>query len=100
MRKQEIIFIRFPMQLVHTVRNFGYGVVRDLVGHGVGCELHEDPQIRILLRKGRGIRLRPGMTLAIEPMVMQVVMMWSGPTTTGQLSQKMVLFQLIMRIQF
>ena len=48
---------------------FGYGVVRDLVGHGVGCELHEDPQIPNFTQKSRGIRLRPGMTLAIEPMV-------------------------------
>ena len=48
---------------------FGYGVVRDLVGHGVGCELHEDPQIPNFVQKSRGIRLRPGMTLAIEPMV-------------------------------
>lgn len=49
--------------------SFGYGVVRDLVGHGVGCELHEDPQIPNFRQKSRGIRLRPGMVLAIEPMV-------------------------------
>jgi methionyl aminopeptidase len=49
--------------------SFGYGVVRDLVGHGVGTKLHEDPQIPNFYQKSRGIRLRPGMTLAIEPMV-------------------------------
>ncbi len=49
--------------------SFGYGVVRDLVGHGVGANLHEDPQIPNFRQKSRGIRLRPGMTLAIEPMV-------------------------------
>ncbi len=49
--------------------SFGYGVVRDLVGHGVGSALHEDPQIPNFRQKSRGIRLRPGMTLAIEPMV-------------------------------
>ena len=49
--------------------SFGYGVVRDLVGHGVGAILHEDPQIPNFAQKSRGIRLRPGMTLAIEPMV-------------------------------
>ncbi|MEI3340206.1 MAG: type I methionyl aminopeptidase [Eubacterium sp.] len=49
--------------------SFGYGVVRDLVGHGVGAHLHEDPQIPNFRQKSRGIRLRPGMTLAIEPMV-------------------------------
>ncbi len=48
---------------------FGYGVVEDLVGHGVGAALHEDPQIPNFRQKSRGIRLRPGMTLAIEPMV-------------------------------
>lgn len=49
--------------------SFGYGVVRDLVGHGVGSHLHEDPQIPNFRQKSRGVRLRPGMTLAIEPMV-------------------------------
>lgn len=48
---------------------FGYGVVRDLVGHGIGTHLHEDPQIPNFACKGRGIRLLPGMTLAIEPMI-------------------------------
>lgn len=49
--------------------SFGYGVVRDLVGHGIGTSLHEDPQIPNFKPIGRGIRLRPGMTLAIEPMI-------------------------------
>lgn len=48
---------------------FGYGVVRDLVGHGVGTHLHEDPQIPNFAQKSRGVRLRAGMTLAIEPMI-------------------------------
>lgn len=48
---------------------FGYGVVRDLVGHGIGTHLHEDPQIPNYPKKRRGIRLVPGMTLAIEPMI-------------------------------
>lgn len=48
---------------------FGYGIVRDLVGHGVGSELHEDPQIPNFAQRRRGIKLRPGMTLAIEPMI-------------------------------
>lgn len=47
----------------------GYGVVRDLVGHGVGKKLHEDPSVPNYGRKGRGERLRTGMTLAIEPMI-------------------------------
>lgn len=49
--------------------SFGYGVVRDLVGHGIGTSLHEDPQIPNFAQKRRGIRLVPGMTLAIEPMI-------------------------------
>lgn len=47
----------------------GYGVVRDLVGHGVGKQLHEDPSVPNFGKKGRGERLRSGMTLAIEPMI-------------------------------
>lgn len=48
---------------------FGYGVVRDLVGHGIGTHLHEDPQIPNFAQRRRGIRLVSGMTLAIEPMI-------------------------------
>lgn len=49
--------------------SFGYGVVRDLVGHGIGTHLHEDPQIPNFKQRNRGIRLQAGMTLAIEPMI-------------------------------
>lgn len=49
--------------------SFGYGVVRDLVGHGIGTRMHEDPQIPNYTQKSRGVRLRQGMTLAIEPMI-------------------------------
>lgn len=49
--------------------SFGYGVVRDLVGHGIGTHMHEDPQIPNFRQKSRGIRLQAGMTLAIEPMI-------------------------------
>ena len=48
---------------------FGYGVVYDLVGHGIGTHLHEDPQIPNFKQRRKGMKLRPGMTLAIEPMV-------------------------------
>ena len=51
------------------VESFGYSIVRDLVGHGIGKALHEDPQIPNFRQKRRGIKLEPGMTLAIEPMV-------------------------------
>ncbi len=47
----------------------GYGVVRDLVGHGIGSHLHEDPEIPNFRKFTHGIKLRPGMTLAIEPMI-------------------------------
>ena len=47
----------------------GYGVVRKFVGHGIGHELHEDPEIPNFGTAGRGVRLYPGMTIAIEPMI-------------------------------
>ncbi|MBR7090184.1 MAG: type I methionyl aminopeptidase [Lachnospiraceae bacterium] len=49
--------------------SFGYGVVEVFVGHGIGTHLHEDPEIPNFPCKSRGIRLKPGMTLAIEPMI-------------------------------
>lgn len=51
------------------VSGFGYGIVRDLVGHGIGTALHEDPQIPNFAQKRKGVRLQAGMTLAIEPMI-------------------------------
>lgn len=49
--------------------SFGYGVVRDLCGHGIGSHLHEDPEIPNFKQWKRGIKLRKGMTLAVEPMI-------------------------------
>lgn len=58
----------------HAVESFitaqGFGLVRDYAGHGIGAHLHEPPQVPNYGRRGRGITLKPGMTLAIEPMVM------------------------------
>ncbi|KIR02664.1 Methionine aminopeptidase [Lachnospiraceae bacterium TWA4] len=51
------------------VRPFGYGIVRELVGHGIGTHLHEDPEIPNFKQKRKGIKLQAGMTLAIEPMI-------------------------------
>ncbi len=48
---------------------FGYSVIRDLVGHGIGTELHEDPEVPNFRQERRGMKLYEGMTLAIEPMV-------------------------------
>lgn len=57
----------------HAVQSFieanGYSVVRKFVGHGVGTKLHEEPEVPNFGTQGRGVRLMPGMTLAIEPMV-------------------------------
>ena len=47
----------------------GYGVVREFVGHGIGKSMHEEPQVPNLGRPGKGPRLKPGMVLAIEPMI-------------------------------
>ena len=49
--------------------SFGYGVVRELVGHGIGKKLHEKPEVPNYGRMGKGIKLHSGMTLAIEPMI-------------------------------
>ncbi|WP_256762359.1 type I methionyl aminopeptidase [Cohnella sp. WQ 127256] len=52
-----------------VIEDAGYSVVREYVGHGVGADLHEEPQIPNYGVEDRGPRLKPGMTLAIEPMV-------------------------------
>lgn len=49
--------------------SFGYSVVRDLVGHGIGRDMHEDPAVPNYGHRGRGVKLAAGMTLAIEPMI-------------------------------
>ncbi len=54
-----------------TVEGEGFGVIRDFVGHGIGSEMHEEPQIPNVGKAGKGPRLQPGMTLAIEPMITQ-----------------------------
>ena len=71
----------------------GYGVVRDLVGHGVGQALHEDPSVPNFGKAGHGVRLAAGMTLAIEPMINEgtykVELLdndWTVVTADGKLS--------------
>jgi methionyl aminopeptidase len=51
------------------VESFGYGVVRELVGHGVGKNLHEDPEVPNFGKRGKGVKLVSGMVIAIEPMI-------------------------------
>ena len=51
------------------VEALGYGVVREYVGHGIGTEMHEEPEVPNYGRPGHGVRLVPGMVIAIEPMV-------------------------------
>ena len=70
-----------------------YSVVRDFVGHGVGAKLHEDPSVPNYGTPGRGVRLIPGMTIAIEPMVNQGTFEvrvlddeWTTVTKDGKLS--------------
>ena len=74
-------------------REHGYGVVRDLCGHGIGAQLHEAPEIPNYEMNRRGVRLRKGMTLAIEPMInigTHAVKWldddWTGVTADGSLS--------------
>ena len=71
----------------------GYGVVKRYVGHGVGMELHEDPEVPNFGTAGRGPRLMPGMTIAIEPMINAGTYLvkemsdgWTVKTADGRLS--------------
>ena len=75
------------------VEDRSYSVVRDFVGHGVGAKLHEDPSVPNYGTPGRGVRLLPGMTIAIEPMVNagghEVTVLgdgWTTVTRDGRLS--------------
>ena len=75
------------------IEQFGFGIVRDLVGHGVGTSLHEEPQIPNFHMKRKGPKLEPGMTLAIEPMVNvgtdECIVLedeWTTVTVDGKLS--------------
>ena len=75
------------------VESHGFSVVRDFVGHGIGQQLHEKPQIPNFGEAGRGVRLKPGMTLAIEPMInaggYEVRVLqdgWTAVTQDGSLS--------------
>lgn len=81
----------------NTIQNFvethGYSVVRKFVGHGIGRSLHEDPQVPNFGKPGKGVRLKEGMTLAIEPMVNagshEVTILsdgWTTVTADGSLS--------------
>jgi methionyl aminopeptidase len=60
--------IAFAVQ-EHTERKHGYGVVRELVGHGLGKDLHEDPQVPNYGKRGSGTKLKEGVVIAIEPMI-------------------------------
>jgi methionyl aminopeptidase len=60
--------ISFAIQ-EHTEKKHGYGVVRELVGHGLGRSMHEDPQVANYGKRGSGTKLREGLILAIEPMI-------------------------------
>ena len=75
------------------VEKHGYSVVRDLVGHGIGRNLHEDPSVPNFGRYGKGVKLAAGMTIAVEPMVNEgkydVVVLdddWTVETEDGSLS--------------
>jgi methionyl aminopeptidase len=75
------------------VEKCGYSVVRQFIGHGVGFNLHEEPEVPNFGTPGRGVRLLPGMTLAIEPMVnlgksgvITLQNKWTVVTADGSLS--------------
>ena len=75
------------------VEERGYSVVREFVGHGVGAQMHEEPEVPNYGKSGRGPRLAPGMTLAVEPMInaggREIYMLddeWTIVTADGSLS--------------
>ena len=83
----------FSSAIQSYIESMGYSIVRDLVGHGIGSHMHEDPSVPNFGRPGRGPRLVPGMALAIEPMVnagnFEVRVMdddWTVKTLDGSLS--------------
>jgi methionyl aminopeptidase len=59
--------VSFAIQ--HHVEHYGYGIVRELVGHGVGRALHEGPEVPNYGKRGRGTKIQDGLVIAIEPMV-------------------------------
>ena len=76
-----------------SIRPYGYGVVREFIGHGIGRNVHEEPDVPNYGTAGRGVRLCNGMTLAIEPMInmgtAKVIMLpdgWTVKTADGSLS--------------
>ena len=76
-----------------SVRPYGYGVVREFIGHGIGRNVHEEPDVPNYGTAGRGVRLCNGMTLAIEPMINmgteKVIVLpdgWTVKTADGSLS--------------
>ena len=71
--------------------NAGYGVVREFVGHGIGRDMHEDPQVPNYGKKGNGVMIKNGLCIAIEPMITmgspQIYMMpdrWTIKTRDGK----------------
>ncbi len=83
--------VGFAVQKV--VEAAGFSVVRDFVGHGIGAQMHEDPQVPNFGEAGRGMKLRAGMVIAIEPMVNagghEVVVLgdgWTAVTADGSMS--------------
>jgi methionyl aminopeptidase len=83
--------ISFAIQ--NFVEERGYSVVRDFVGHGIGRSLHEDPQVPNYGIAGKGVKLKPGMVLAIEPMINEKALevkvlddKWTVVTSDGGLS--------------
>src|SRR5580765_3144833 len=60
--------ISFAIQ-EHTEKKYGYGVVKELVGHGLGKSMHEDPQVPNYGKRGSGLKMKEGLVLAIEPMI-------------------------------
>ena len=69
LRAGDIVGIDVGAAIQELAEGHGYGVVREMGGHGVGRKLHEEPHVNHFGRRGHGLRLREGMTFTIEPMI-------------------------------
>lgn len=82
--KPGIIFGDIGSKIQEYIEKHGFGVVRDLCGHGIGRNLHEDPQILNYGKKGTGFEIKEGMVLCIEPMVTEEKNKWQIRQENGE----------------
>jgi methionyl aminopeptidase len=91
--------ISFAIQ-EHTEKKYGYGVVRELVGHGLGRSLHEDPQVPNYGKRGSGPKMKENLVLAIEPMINLGSRKYTQMTMAGQSEHAMASLPCILNMMY